>query len=59
MLREESKWKTHEDASTNAEHRGGLPRSSDEASVMEVGEGGNMSEVTYWSTRDGRNLLVM
>jgi len=36
MLREESKWKTHEDASTNAEHRGGLPRSSDEASVMEV-----------------------
>jgi hypothetical protein len=26
----------HKDASTDAEHRGGLPRNSDEASVMEV-----------------------
>ncbi len=36
MLREKSKWKTHEEESTDAEHRGGLPCSSDEASVMEV-----------------------
>jgi len=36
MLREKSKWRTHEDESTDAEHRGGLPRISDEASVMEV-----------------------
>jgi len=36
MLREESKWKTHEDASTNAEHRGGAACSSDEAPVMGV-----------------------
>ena len=36
MVREESKWEPHEDASTDAEHRGGLLRSSDEASVMEV-----------------------
>jgi len=27
---------TPQDESTDAEHRGGLPRSSDEASVMEV-----------------------
>jgi hypothetical protein len=26
----------HKDESTDAEHRGGLPRSSDEAAVMEV-----------------------
>jgi RNA-directed DNA polymerase len=31
-----SKWRTHKDESTDAEHRGGLPRISDEASVMEV-----------------------
>jgi len=36
MLREESKWRTHEDASTDAEHRGGVACSSVEASVMEV-----------------------
>jgi len=36
MLREKSKWRTHEDESTDAEHRGGTARSSEEASVMEV-----------------------
>ncbi len=35
MIREKSKWRTHEDESTDVEHRGGLLRSSDEASVME------------------------
>jgi hypothetical protein len=34
MLREKSKWKHHKDLSTDAEHRGGATRSSDEGSVM-------------------------
>jgi len=36
MLREKSKWKPHKDLSTDAEHRGGATRSSDERSVMDV-----------------------
>ena len=36
MLREKSKWQTHKDLSTDAEHRGGAIRSSDEGSVMEL-----------------------
>jgi hypothetical protein len=36
MIREKSKWKTHKDESTDAEYRGGMARSSVEASVMEV-----------------------
>ena len=34
MIREKSKWRPHEDESTDAEHRGGSARSSDEVSVM-------------------------
>jgi hypothetical protein len=34
MLREKSKWKTHKDESTDAKHRGGITRSSDETPVM-------------------------
>lgn len=34
MLREKSKWKHHKDQSTDAEHRGGATRSSDEGTVM-------------------------
>ena len=34
MLREMFKWKHHEDLSTDAEHRGGVARSSDEGAVM-------------------------
>ena len=33
---EKSKWRPHKDESTDAEHRGGLPRSSDEISVIGV-----------------------
>jgi hypothetical protein len=40
MIREKSKWKTHEDESTDAEYRGGMARSSVEASVMEVEQRG-------------------
>ena len=36
MLREKSKWKPHEGESTDAEHGGGLLRSSEEVSVMEM-----------------------
>jgi hypothetical protein len=36
MIREKSKWRTHEDESTDAEHRGGAARSSDEVSVVEM-----------------------
>ncbi len=34
MLREKSKWKSHKGESTDARHRGGVTRSSDEVSVM-------------------------
>jgi hypothetical protein len=34
MLREKFKWRPHENESTDAEHRGGATRSSDEVSVM-------------------------
>jgi len=36
MLREQSKWRTHKDLSTNAEHGGGSSSTSDEVSVMEM-----------------------
>jgi RNA-directed DNA polymerase len=36
MLREELKWRPHESESTDAERRGGLTRSSDEVSVIEM-----------------------
>lgn len=36
MRREKFKWRTHKDESTDAEHRGGAARSSEEASVMGV-----------------------
>jgi hypothetical protein len=36
MLRETFKWKTHENLSTDARHRDGPVRSSDEASAMDV-----------------------
>ena len=36
MAREKFKWRTHENESTEAEHRGGPLRSSEEVSVMEM-----------------------
>jgi len=42
MLRETFKWKTHENLSTDARHRGGPARSSDEASVMDVEQRGRI-----------------
>ena len=34
MLREKFKWRSHENESTDAKHRGGSSRSSDEDAVM-------------------------
>ena len=36
MIREKLKWKPHESESTEAEHRGGVTRSSEEVTVMET-----------------------
>jgi len=36
MQREKSKWRPHEDESTDMEHRGGSARSREEVSVMEM-----------------------
>jgi RNA-directed DNA polymerase len=36
MLREKLKWRSHKGESTDADHRGGAARISDEVSVMEV-----------------------
>jgi hypothetical protein len=42
MLREKHKWKPHKCESTDAEHRGGATRSSDEDSVMELERRGSI-----------------
>jgi len=36
MLREKFKWRPHKNESTDAKHRGGATRISDEVSVMEM-----------------------
>ena len=36
MIRKNSKWRTREEQSTEAEHSGGVARSSDEVSVMDT-----------------------
>lgn len=43
MLRESSKWKNHKAASTNAWHRGGLIRSSEEVDESLWSEGIELS----------------
>ena len=40
MLKEKLKWRTHKSESTEAGHRGGATRSSDEGSVMELEQRG-------------------
>ena len=46
MLREPSKWQTHEGLSTDARHRGGLACSSNEAFVMDVEPRGQIVQLT-------------
>lgn len=43
MIREKHKWKPHKCESTNAEHRGGVTRSSVDAFVMKVERRGNIN----------------
>jgi hypothetical protein len=57
MSREKFKWKTHKNESTEAEHRGGPPRSSDELSVMEMERRGWVVQLDLEVNRGtGRNL---
>jgi hypothetical protein len=44
MLREKPKWKPHEGLSTDAGHRGGLARSSDEVPVMGMERRGQITQ---------------
>jgi RNA-directed DNA polymerase len=58
MLREKPKWKPHKGESTDADHRGGVTRSSDEVSVMEAERRGYI--VRFYARdqpENGRNLL--
>ena len=45
MLRGNLKWRTHKRESTDAEHGGGLTRSSDEVSVMEMERRGRVDRL--------------
>jgi hypothetical protein len=45
MQREKRKWRSHKRKSTEAEHRGGATRSSDEGSVMELERRGSTIQV--------------
>ena len=45
MLREKLKWRPHESESTDAGHRGGATRSSDEVSVMEMEQRGCIDQL--------------
>ena len=42
MIREKFKWRTHENESTDAGHRGGAARSREEGSVMELDRRGGV-----------------
>ncbi len=53
MLKEKSKWRTHKDESTDAEHGGGLPRSSDEA----ISNGGGAKGVTCLNLLIGQPVM--
>ncbi len=46
MPREKSKWWTHEDQSTDARHRGGTTRSSEEGCVMRLERRGRATHVS-------------
>jgi hypothetical protein len=57
MLRENFKWKTHKNESTDAEHSGGLPSMSDEVSVMEMEQRGRVIQQKLKVNQNiGRNL---
>src|SRR5947209_10590014 len=47
MLREEPKWRSHEGQSTDAGHRGGWARSSDEVPVMGMERRGPITQLRH------------
>jgi hypothetical protein len=56
MRREKSKWeRPHKDESTDAGHRGGVVRSSEESIERCWSQGTTLSSCHRGSTRDGRN----
>ena len=56
MRREKPKWKPHKGQSTDARHRGGLARSSDEVPVMGMERRGQIIQFLRWVNRAiGRN----
>ncbi len=44
MIREKFEWKPHKNESTDVEHSGGSPRSSDEVSVVEMEQRGRVTQ---------------
>ena len=57
MLREKFKWRPHKDESTDAKHRGGVTRSSEEGAVMALERrGGIVRSEIKGQPRVGRSL---
>jgi group II intron reverse transcriptase/maturase len=56
MLREKHKWKPHKCESTDAEHRGGATRSSDESSVTELERRGSIIQLELEKTTGNRRI---
>jgi RNA-directed DNA polymerase len=54
MLREKHKWKPHKCQSTDAEHRGGATRSSDEDPVMGLERRGSIVQLELKKTTGKR-----
>ena len=49
MIRKNSKWRTRKEESTEAEHSGGVARSSDEASAMDAERRGYIIQLFEYS----------
>jgi len=58
MLRETFKWKTHENQSTDAKHRGGLVCSSAEASVMGVERRDQIVQRMKWTNQRWEEFMT-
>lgn len=56
MLREPFKWKPHENVSTNAKHRGGLTRTSEEVAETQWSEGIELSVLLVSQPRNWDEL---
>ncbi len=56
MTREKYKWKPHKYESTEAEHRGGATRSSDEGPVMGLERRGSIVQLEVKTTTGNRRI---